>query len=107
VADIYSMPGMMNECPQVHFTQTGFGDDSTAGPAFRITYPQPGTTFNKDWDDIPAVPHWEPPKRVAQRCPVCDGRGTVPIGFYSDIPIGGSTQEPTCRFCGGLGGVWG
>jgi hypothetical protein len=39
-------------------------------------------------------------------CPVCQGRGTVPGGFYSCF--GGSTSitaEP-CRPCSGTGIVW-
>ena len=42
-------------------------------------------------------------------CPVCNGRGTVPPGFYNPSPDGvhGITQTDchteTCRSCGGKG----
>lgn len=35
------------------------------------------------------------------RCPVCEGRGTVPAGFYT----AGATDAETCRTCGGSGMV--
>jgi hypothetical protein len=50
--------------------------------------------------------HYPAPKRTPQKCPVCDGKGTIPIGFYSDIAVGGDMQEPTCRTCKGDGIVW-
>ena len=44
------------------------------------------------------------------RCPVCNGSGLVPNGFY--MQTGGhwpttSTIPETCRSCGGTGIVWG
>jgi len=36
------------------------------------------------------------------RCPVCEGKRTVPPGFY----VAGSPAEP-CRTCRGEGIVWG
>ena len=46
------------------------------------------------------------------RCPVCDGRGTVPAGFYDgDNGCGTATTSSitpeTCRTCHGTGIVWG
>ena len=35
------------------------------------------------------------------KCPVCDGRGTVPLGFYND-----ESQEQ-CKACAGRGIVFG
>jgi C4-type Zn-finger protein len=38
-----------------------------------------------------------------QKCPVCEGRGLVPVGFYNAYPYtttGGQTTE-TCRTCQG------
>jgi hypothetical protein len=42
--------------------------------------------------------------RVA-RCPVCDGRGTLPYGFYHDQPRDTTGAGPTtqCRSCMGRG----
>ena len=41
-------------------------------------------------------------------CPVCEGRGTVPEGFYDDERWRVTTAAPkTCRTCGGRGIVWG
>lgn len=40
-------------------------------------------------------------------CPVCNGRGTVPAGFYSSgnetIWSGDTDSRETCRSCGGKG----
>ena len=35
-------------------------------------------------------------------CPICEGRGKVPKGFYPD-----NTEETTCRTCKGDGVLWG
>ncbi len=49
--------------------------------------------------------------KVAQRCPVCNGTGQVPPGFY--MAIGGtggcaySLDPEVCRACGGTMIVWG
>jgi len=42
------------------------------------------------------------------RCPVCNGVGTVPPGFYEGNHSGTSisTQRATCKACGGSGLVW-
>lgn len=43
------------------------------------------------------------------KCPVCDGRGIVPVGFYistSDSWTSTGTSE-TCRQCGGAGIIYG
>jgi len=37
------------------------------------------------------------------KCPVCEGRGTVPATFYE--PTGTAANPVTCRSCGGSG-VW-
>jgi len=43
-------------------------------------------------------------------CPVCQGRLTMPHGFYEDIPRGSSTSNntarETCRTCNGTGVIW-
>jgi len=41
-----------------------------------------------------------------QLCPVCEGKGKVPPGFYSENPDSFSTTSAsweTCRACGGRG----
>jgi DnaJ-class molecular chaperone len=40
------------------------------------------------------------------RCPVCEGRGTVRPGFYSDRSWTTSTQREQCRSCKGKGVLW-
>jgi hypothetical protein len=43
------------------------------------------------------------------RCPVCNGNGLVPNGFYSQTSGGwasASTAPETCRSCDGSGFVW-
>ena len=52
---------------------------------------------------------------TAQRCPVCEGRGSVGVGFYAaqlgtGLPrvvseISGAFCE-SCRACNGVGVVW-
>jgi len=44
------------------------------------------------------------------RCPVCNGNGLVPNGFYMQTSGHWSTSSitpETCRSCGGTGIVWG
>ncbi len=41
---------------------------------------------------------------VAQKCPVCEGKGKMPPGFYPD---GASGQWIDCRSCSGRGIVFG
>ena len=48
---------------------------------------------------------------AAHRCPVCEGRGYVPPGFYIGVdPRDGLTvtipQVEQCRACNGYGVVW-
>ena len=52
-----------------------------------------------------SVPHPSP-----YRCPVCDGSGIVPNGFYNQTSGQWSTTDATpdvCRSCNGTGIVWG
>lgn len=56
-------------------------------------------------------PLWRQLASEPQRCPVCDGRGTVPMGFYNHTYDGQSSsaaEPPTepCRGCSGTGVVW-
>ena len=43
---------------------------------------------------------------IAQKCPVCEGRGTVHEGFYDQAPSCTAIIRPTCRSCGGRGMVF-
>lgn len=47
---------------------------------------------------------------VPYKCPVCDGRGNVPRGFYDCNPILHNTSTDcspeVCKSCGGSGIVW-
>lgn len=47
----------------------------------------------------PALPT---PKRP-HRCPICNGKGTVPAGFYDHGPAGNTSNPVTCKACGGNG----
>lgn len=42
------------------------------------------------------------------KCPVCVGRGEVPVGFYGD-PLASTSlsDDTTCRSCKGSGVLWG
>ena len=47
-------------------------------------------------------------KLIQQKCPICDGHGIVPGGFYDSVAgeITTSTvSSEICRNCGGLGVV--
>lgn len=53
--------------------------------------------------------HWIRPYQLQPyRCPVCNGKGIVPVGFYSTgaVSTNTATDEP-CRTCHGKGIVWG
>lgn len=42
-------------------------------------------------------------------CPVCRGRGFMPVGFYDplDVPSGSTTTaNPSCKACDATGVVW-
>lgn len=55
----------------------------------------------------PEPPAWTVPA-LWQRCPVCEGRGHVPLGFYRDIPADAGVTEiamTCCRTCEGRGMV--
>lgn len=75
--------------------QFALGPDALDGLMARIT---------------PEKIEWIPPQQP-HRCPVCDGRGLVPVGFY--LMVGGmgggttSTGPETCRSCTGNGIIWG
>lgn len=50
------------------------------------------------------------PFRAPHRCPVCNGNGLVPNGFYlqtSGYWSSTSTIPETCRSCNGTGIIWG
>ena len=50
-----------------------------------------------------------PSQKRPLRCPVCEGRGTVPKNFYSCVHNIKTydTTEMTCRACLGTGVIWG
>lgn len=41
---------------------------------------------------------------TAEVCPVCEGRGTLPSGFY-EPPARANAGPVTCRTCGGRGAL--
>ena len=46
---------------------------------------------------------------IPNRCPVCNGTGTVPYGFYLHLPSIDTTtvsSYETCRQCRGEGLIW-
>ena len=54
--------------------------------------------------------HWYPvvttAGRVPHRCPVCEGRGHVPAGFYVGKGSATSANPEGCRSCNGTGILW-
>lgn len=45
--------------------------------------------------------------RTPHVCPVCEGRGNVPPGFYDRPTMTTSPILETCKSCSGIGIVWG
>jgi len=45
---------------------------------------------------------------IPYTCPVCQGRGLVPIGFYNpgNETLSSSTMPERCRSCNGTGVLW-
>lgn len=41
------------------------------------------------------------------KCPVCEGRGTVPADFYTPGYYTANTAPCVCKSCGGKGVIWG
>lgn len=56
----------------------------------------------------PWPPMFTPHDGVPHKCPVCDGKGVVPHGFYNTSPYFSSTNiaPETCRSCYGQGVIW-
>jgi hypothetical protein len=66
-----------------------------------------------------AKPEFDPPPQKAERkkkektphkCPICEGKGVVPCGFYGTSSSSRLTTEELideCRTCKGKGIVWG
>lgn len=40
-----------------------------------------------------------------QRCPICEGCGTVPHDFYARLGVSTSTARERCQRCSGLGTI--
>ncbi len=38
-----------------------------------------------------------------QKCPVCEGRGTLPCGFYAPAMATSSVSPEICKTCNGQG----
>jgi len=47
--------------------------------------------------------------KIPHKCPVCEGRGILPLGFYNNYPHQSLTYNipETCKSCGGAGIIWG
>lgn len=43
---------------------------------------------------------------IPYRCPVCEGRGTVPAGFYGRFGGVTTTSDESCHSCNGTGIIW-
>lgn len=43
---------------------------------------------------------------IVHLCPVCQGRGFVPLGFYSPYGAASTANDETCRTCKGTGVLW-
>lgn len=55
-----------------------------------------------------SVSQWQifPPQIISSqpyRCPVCEGRGTMPCNFYTRATMAGDTAQVQCKSCNGTG----
>ena len=62
-----------------------------------LPFSQPGTTWTPEGTDMRLYPH---------RCPVCEGRGMMPHGFYDRRTVSSSMEPDPCHSCQGSGIVW-
>lgn len=63
--------------------------------------------FEPNFPPLPDPPMFksEPVPKRPHKCPVCEGRGWVPNGFYGVVDCT-STANETCRSCNGAGIIW-
>ena len=59
-------------------------------------------------NDYPLTKVLDPNGRVPYKCPVCEGRGNLPVGFYVPYSNGSSTTAAieSCRSCQGQGVIY-
>ena len=59
------------------------------------------------WEYHPTF-HYTTPPKAPHKCPVCEGKGSLPAGFYMQVPCGSlsSTLPEQCRSCSGQGIIW-
>lgn len=53
---------------------------------------------------------WPAPSKAPHTCPVCNGRGDMPKGFYETElcpQVTACTVSAMCRSCNGKGVLWG
>jgi hypothetical protein len=63
--------------------------------------PPPGFSPTIPYSPLPFYPAIQLSHRP-HKCPVCEGKGVVPAGFYTD-----DVANQKCRPCGGKGVIWG
>ena len=76
-------------------------DKPNEGTQGRISVETKFLNSLKDWN--------AKPQRRPYLCPVCQGHGSVPAGFYGlpGCTSTASTTPDTCRACDGTGVLWG
>lgn len=53
----------------------------------------------------PAQPTFFSYPKIPHKCPICEGRGNVPFGFYGRSEVEGGPTE-LCRQCEGKGVIY-
>lgn len=78
-------------------------NDNTSGASFNWTfYPTHSCIGNPCTICYPMYTYtW--PAKTPHKCPVCEGRCTVPPGFYKDADV---EFHASCRACLGVGVLW-
>lgn len=73
----------------------------------RIERQPEDTRLQSSAQPTPVVPpgQWIMGNQRPHRCPVCEGRGSVPAGFYS-AGLATGTNGEQCRACKGEGVLW-
>ena len=63
-----------------------------------------------EWSYQEWIHRYSPPisQAIPHMCPVCKGKGTVPVDFYNHADTGtnNSTAPEKCKTCLGTGIVW-
>ena len=73
---------------------------------FYVSYGPVDYWWLPNWSPYPTYPNYNLGPLKCSKCPVCEGRGVLPHGFYGRGQYSTSDSSETCRSCQGSGIVW-